>query len=214
MKISLLLFFSFVTSFFSISQELKNERIELEYLFNLPSHFNQCHKNGFNYGIGALISVKSSNVKLTLGGVYSQRNFSEVLATGANVLAKKYHVQYLDVPMYIGFNILSPENQKLYLTLGAAFNIPLKGIRTTEYDNANTVAEIFYFKKGMGTRLHLGVEYNYYFGSRVSVVVRPLIGYKVMLDTSGSMDESAKFHYDSGVEKFMVVLELGLKYSF
>lgn len=166
MKLLLIVFSSVFIISTSFSQEVVKPQLSLGAYILSPYYFTDFSEK-FNYGAGVSASLTFKRFKLSSGMYYSTKNYFSKGSWGTH----DFHIEYVNVPIEIGINVLNKKSQKhrLYVYTGVVFNIPFKyreiEINMPKQEQIITKATKYDF----GSAFRFGLSYHYQINTIIGI---------------------------------------------
>jgi len=216
LKIKIIIAFVFVTSICLAQENHNGKYISSEIFFNSPYYFTE-YKNQFNYGIGITISENIQSVKISTGIFYNTKRYFSSYENTSSIDKVTYCIEYYNIPVLIGVNLLRHENIKnqLLVSTGIIFNIPRNYSSHTYYKNNNpptTNDTPSDYKAGSSFRL--GLEFHKRLNSIFNIYTCAFADYKFQLDRLDFNNSSPQWHPSYSEDRILIGLNVGLGWRY
>ena len=169
--------------------------------------------NRFNYGFSLLISKKLEKLKISLGLDYSTLYYYyDVEPTSPSFLKmREYDLQYINVPLLIGYEAKKNKSLKIVILGGVIFNKIVSYHLTSYYLNAPPITENgSYPSNNLGLTIRFGTDISKALSKRFNLNAGPFVDYKLIKNGQEQRPDSRNTPDIVGSLGF----KLGIEYNF
>jgi hypothetical protein len=173
----------------------------------------------FNYGLSPLLFLNINKLKIGSGVSFATKKYShnyDVTPTNS-ISSKLYDINYLNIPIIIGYNVYSKHLNRLDILAGVSFDHFIKFMTTTKYENddgpvseTDNILEIDKPDTRSGISLLFSLYYYRQLLEQLNVFVSPFAEFKVR--SEGDNNPHFRWHFPNNV--VTLGLKIGLEFSF
>jgi len=175
----------------------------------------------FNYGLSPLLFLNINKLKIGSGVSFATKKYSHNYnydVTPTNSINMLYDINYINVPIVIGYNVYSKNSNRLDILAGVSFDHLIKFMITTTYENEDgPVSEtdnilLIMDKPGATHGISLLFSFYYYrqLFEHLNVFVSPFAEFKVRNDG----EDNSSHNWRLPNQGLALGLKIGLEFSF
>ena len=172
----------------------------------------------FNYGLSPLLFLNINKLKIGSGVSYVAQKYSNKynVTLMNRISSKLYDINYLNVPIVIGYNVYSKNSNRLDILAGVSFDHIIEFMNTNTYEKNNgTVSVTDNILKTdqpdtrFGISLLLSLYYYRQLFEHLDIFVSPFAEFKVRNEG----DDNPHYHWHFPNNVVTLGLKIGLEFS-
>lgn len=173
----------------------------------------------FNYGLSPLLFLNINKLKIGSGVSYVAQKYSNKynVTLMNRISSKLYDINYLNVPIVIGYNVYSKNSNRLDILAGVSFDHFIKFMTTTKYENDDgsvSVTDNILEIDKPDTRSGISLLFSFYYYrqlfEQLNVFVSPFAEFKVRNEG----DDNPRYHWRFPNQGLALGIKIGLEFSF
>ena len=173
----------------------------------------------FNYGLSPMLYLNLNKLKIGSGVSYvaQKYSFKYYYVTQINSInSKLYDINYLHVPIVIGYNVYSKNSNRFDILAGVSFDNIIKFMTTTTYENNDgpvSVTDNILKTDQPDTRPGISLLFSLYYYrhlfEQLDVFVSPFAEFKVRNEG----DDNPHYHWRYPNGRLAFGLKIGLEFN-
>jgi hypothetical protein len=173
----------------------------------------------FNYGLSPLLFLNINKLKIGSGVTFATNKYShnyDVTPTNS-ISSKLYDINYLNVPIVIGYNVYSKNSNRLDILAGVSFDHIIEFMNTNTYEKNNgtvSVTDNILKTDQPDTRSGISLLFSLYYYrqlfEQLDVFVSPFAEFKVRSEG----DDNPRYHWRFPNQGLALGIKIGLEFSF